>query len=180
MSIIKALVNMLGTVACKEKCGPSVSVTLLRLADKRNQETKAISLIDDSNNFQYSNVIPGKYRLEVCVHSLLCKFLHLCYVRYMYFCHLFFHIWCWVKICFPVRSLSLFHASECCWTFPLFFPLMKCYYFRSNTTPQIPQPVKIIGAGSRASLILMLVLRMYKELNFFRKVTWSILFPHMM
>ncbi|PON61743.1 Glucoamylase, starch-binding [Parasponia andersonii] len=61
----QALVNILGSVACKEKCSSSVSVTLLRLADKRNKETKAVSLTDDSNKFLFSNVIPGKYRLEV-------------------------------------------------------------------------------------------------------------------
>ncbi|KAF4370085.1 uncharacterized protein LOC115708837 [Cannabis sativa] len=61
----QALVNILGTVVCKEKCGPSVSVTLLRLSDKRNKETKAVSLTDDSNEFLISKVIPGKYRLEV-------------------------------------------------------------------------------------------------------------------
>lgn len=64
-SVIKALVNVLGTVACKEKCGPSVSVTLLRLARKRTEERKTVSLTDSSSEFLFSNVIPGKYRLEV-------------------------------------------------------------------------------------------------------------------
>ncbi|EXB28568.1 hypothetical protein L484_009727 [Morus notabilis] len=61
----QALVNILGTVACKEKCGPSVSVTLLRLADKRNEERKTVSLTEDSNKFLFSDIVPGKYRLQV-------------------------------------------------------------------------------------------------------------------
>lgn len=64
-SVIKALVNVLGTIACKEKCGPSVSVTLLRLAGKRTEERKTVSLTDSSSEFLFSDVIPGKYRLEV-------------------------------------------------------------------------------------------------------------------
>lgn len=75
MSIIKALVNILGTVACKEKCGPSISVTLLRLADKRNEVRKTVSMTEGSNKFAFSDIIPGKYRLEVCAYSLLYKFL---------------------------------------------------------------------------------------------------------
>lgn len=77
LSIIKALVNILGTVACKEKCGPSVSVTLLRLADKRNEERKAVSLTEDNNKFVFSDIVPGKYGLQVCAYSLLYKFLGL-------------------------------------------------------------------------------------------------------
>ncbi|KAL5561032.1 hypothetical protein UlMin_030779 [Ulmus minor] len=61
----QALVNILGTVVCKEKCGPSVSVTLWRLGDKRNGEKKTVSLTDESNQFLFSKVVPGKYRLEV-------------------------------------------------------------------------------------------------------------------
>ncbi|KAL4602871.1 hypothetical protein ACB092_10G084400 [Castanea dentata] len=61
----QALVNVLGTIACKEKCGPSVSVTLLRLAGRRTEERKAVSLTDSSSEFLFTDVIPGKYRLEV-------------------------------------------------------------------------------------------------------------------
>lgn len=63
-SKIQALVNLHGAVVCKEKCGPSVSVTLVRLAAKRNEERKTVSLTDGSE-FLFSNVLPGKYRLEV-------------------------------------------------------------------------------------------------------------------
>ena len=69
------MVNVRGNVACKEKCGPSVSVTLLRLGDRRNAERKTVRLSEDSNEFLFSNVIPGKYRLEVCAYTLLYKFL---------------------------------------------------------------------------------------------------------
>lgn len=61
----QALVNILGTVACKEKCGPSVSVTLSRLADKRNEVRKTVSMTEGSNKFAFLNILPGKYRLEV-------------------------------------------------------------------------------------------------------------------
>ncbi|KAG5072994.1 hypothetical protein JHK86_008205 [Glycine max] len=61
----QALVNIHGDVSCKEKCGPFVSVTLVRQADKHNEERKTISLTTKSSEFLFSNVIPGKYRLEV-------------------------------------------------------------------------------------------------------------------
>ncbi|XP_027348835.1 nodal modulator 1 isoform X2 [Abrus precatorius] len=61
----QALVNIHGAVACKEKCGPSVSVTLMRQVDKHNEERKTISLTPESDEFLFSDVIPGKYRLEV-------------------------------------------------------------------------------------------------------------------
>jgi hypothetical protein len=62
--MIKALVNVLGTVACKENCGPLVSVTLVRFAGKRNEERKTVTLTDNSK-FLFSNVVPGQYKLEV-------------------------------------------------------------------------------------------------------------------
>ncbi|KAJ4850945.1 hypothetical protein Tsubulata_030371 [Turnera subulata] len=61
----QALVNVLGSVTCKENCDPSVSVTLVRSSGKRNEELKSVSLTDESNQFAFSNVLPGKYRLEV-------------------------------------------------------------------------------------------------------------------
>lgn len=61
----QALVNIHGAVVCKEKCGPSVSVTLVRLAGKHNEERKTVSLTDESSEFLFSSVFPGKYRLEV-------------------------------------------------------------------------------------------------------------------
>ncbi|KAK9950516.1 hypothetical protein M0R45_006002 [Rubus argutus] len=61
----QALVTVSGTVACKEKCGTSVSVTLSGLGGKHNEEKKTISLTDESSEFLFRNVIPGKYRFEV-------------------------------------------------------------------------------------------------------------------
>lgn len=52
---------MVGAVACKEKCGPFVTVTLTRLSE----ETKKFTLTDESGQFLFSNAVPGKYRLEV-------------------------------------------------------------------------------------------------------------------
>ncbi|CAN6700135.1 unnamed protein product [Malus baccata var. baccata] len=61
----QALVNVRGTVTCKEKCGTSVSAILVGLAGKRNEEKRTISLTDESSDFHFKNVIPGKYRFEV-------------------------------------------------------------------------------------------------------------------
>ncbi|WCJ22340.1 Carbohydrate-binding-like fold [Euphorbia peplus] len=61
----QALVNVFGSVTCKEKCGPSVSVDLVRLAGQRNEERKSITLTDGSDKFSFAKVLPGKYRLEV-------------------------------------------------------------------------------------------------------------------
>ena len=63
--VIKALVNILGSVTCKERCGSSVSITLQRLAGNLISEKKTISLTEKSNEFQFQGVIPGKYRIEV-------------------------------------------------------------------------------------------------------------------
>lgn len=68
--VVKALVNILGSVTCKERCGSSVSITLLRLAGNRITEKKSISLTDESNVFQIQDVIPGKYRIEVQLYFL--------------------------------------------------------------------------------------------------------------
>lgn len=64
---MKALVNVLGNVACKERCGPLVTVTLMRLGQKHydGTEKKTVSLTDDSDQFLFRDVLPGKYRLEV-------------------------------------------------------------------------------------------------------------------
>ncbi|XP_062006215.1 uncharacterized protein LOC133723403 [Rosa rugosa] len=61
----QALVTVSGTVACKEKCGTSVSVALNSIGGKRNEERKTVSLTDESSEFVFHNVIPGKYRVEV-------------------------------------------------------------------------------------------------------------------
>ncbi|KAA0046704.1 nodal modulator 3 [Cucumis melo var. makuwa] len=66
----QALVNILGSVTCKERCGSSVSITLLRLAGNRITEKKSISLTDESNVFQIQDVIPGKYRIEASHSSI--------------------------------------------------------------------------------------------------------------
>ncbi|XP_019421853.1 PREDICTED: nodal modulator 1-like isoform X2 [Lupinus angustifolius] len=66
----QTLVNIHGAVTCKEKCGPSVSVTLVRQANKHNEERRTIRLSTESSEFHFSDVIPGKYRLEVKHSSL--------------------------------------------------------------------------------------------------------------
>ncbi|CAN8280635.1 unnamed protein product [Cochlearia groenlandica] len=59
----QARVNVHGSVTCKEKCGPSVSVALVGVAGDR--EKKTIVLTDESSQFHFSDILPGKYRVEV-------------------------------------------------------------------------------------------------------------------
>lgn len=66
--MIKALVNVHGTVVCKEKCGASISVTLVRLTGKHNERRKIVSLTEERSQFHFPDVLPGKYRLEVGCH----------------------------------------------------------------------------------------------------------------
>lgn len=54
---------MHGSVTCKEKCGPSVSVALVGAAGVR--EKKTVILTDESSQFHFSDVLPGKYTVEV-------------------------------------------------------------------------------------------------------------------
>ncbi|KAI5388876.1 hypothetical protein KIW84_074509 [Lathyrus oleraceus] len=61
----QALVNVRGVVVCKEECDPSVSVTIVRQVAKHNEARKTISLTSDNSEFLFSDVISGKYRLEV-------------------------------------------------------------------------------------------------------------------
>ncbi|RAL42059.1 hypothetical protein DM860_011842 [Cuscuta australis] len=58
-------VSIAGSVVCKEKCGSSVSLTLVHLEGKHKDQRKLTHLTNDSNEFIISNVLPGKYRVEV-------------------------------------------------------------------------------------------------------------------
>ncbi|KAI3460746.1 hypothetical protein Pfo_017409 [Paulownia fortunei] len=60
----QAQVNVRGSVVCKDKCGSAVSVMLVRL-DGKSKEERTINLTDQSSEFSFSNVLPGKYRVEV-------------------------------------------------------------------------------------------------------------------
>ncbi|KAF6143365.1 hypothetical protein GIB67_001309 [Kingdonia uniflora] len=60
----QAQVNIHGTVLCKEKCGPSIIVEFTRLSGKP-VERKTLSLTDESSDFIFPKVLPGKYKLEV-------------------------------------------------------------------------------------------------------------------
>uniref|UniRef100_A0A1J3E6G6 Nodal modulator 1 n=1 Tax=Noccaea caerulescens TaxID=107243 RepID=A0A1J3E6G6_NOCCA len=59
----QARVNVHGSVTCKEKCGPSVAVALVGVASNRDKKT--VVLIDESSQFHFSDILPGKYRVEV-------------------------------------------------------------------------------------------------------------------
>lgn len=74
-------------------------------------------------------------------------------------------------MCYPT-VIEVFHAL---WSFLKFYDfwisiLIVCCLLRSNTLPEKLRPWKIIGAGSRASLMWMLALMMLKVLNSFRRV----------
>ncbi|CAO2826653.1 unnamed protein product [Amaranthus hypochondriacus] len=58
----QAQVNIYGEVVCKEKCGSSISITLVRLGTKSKK--RMVRLTDESNKFTFLNVFPGKYRIE--------------------------------------------------------------------------------------------------------------------
>ncbi|EPS72179.1 hypothetical protein M569_02578, partial [Genlisea aurea] len=60
----QAQANVNGSVVCIDKCQSSVSVTLMRLDSKAVEDQRTISLSDHSNDFSFSNVLPGKYRIE--------------------------------------------------------------------------------------------------------------------
>ncbi|XP_022863174.1 nodal modulator 1-like [Olea europaea var. sylvestris] len=64
----QAQVDVRGSVVCKETCGSSVSVILLR-KDGISKEEMTVSLTDQSSEFSFSNVLPGKYRIEVKSYS---------------------------------------------------------------------------------------------------------------
>ncbi|PIA38035.1 hypothetical protein AQUCO_02900110v1 [Aquilegia coerulea] len=60
-----AEVNIYGTVLCKEKCGPAISVSLMRSSSNNKEERKTVGLTDESSDFMFPKVFPGKYRLVV-------------------------------------------------------------------------------------------------------------------
>jgi hypothetical protein len=61
----QAQVTVSGSVACKEKCGSSVSVNLVRLDGRTKDARKSVSLVDGSNKFVFQDILPGKYKLQV-------------------------------------------------------------------------------------------------------------------
>ncbi|CAH9140431.1 unnamed protein product [Cuscuta epithymum] len=58
-------VNIVGSVVCKERCGSSVSLVLVHLDGKRKDDRKITHLTNENNEFVFSKVLPGKYRVEV-------------------------------------------------------------------------------------------------------------------
>uniref|UniRef100_A0A0E0JHI4 Carbohydrate-binding-like fold n=1 Tax=Oryza punctata TaxID=4537 RepID=A0A0E0JHI4_ORYPU len=58
-------VNLHGKVLCKEQCNQNILLSLVRLAGGIEQEKKTVTLEQDSVNFAFKKIFPGKYRLEV-------------------------------------------------------------------------------------------------------------------
>lgn len=65
IEFFQAQVDIHGTVLCKEKCGPAVSVSLIRMSGESKNERSTVTLSDESSDFIFPKVFPGKYRLEV-------------------------------------------------------------------------------------------------------------------
>ncbi|KAJ0979944.1 hypothetical protein J5N97_015418 [Dioscorea zingiberensis] len=65
VEFFQAQVNIQGTVLCKEKCTQSISVSLVRLVGNDMEEKKTISVDNESGDFMFAKVFPGKYRLEI-------------------------------------------------------------------------------------------------------------------
>lgn len=65
VEFFQALVDIHGSVLCKENCNQNVSVSLVRLEDAGIQETRTISLTHESGDFMFQKVFPGRYQLEV-------------------------------------------------------------------------------------------------------------------
>ncbi|XP_020582694.1 LOW QUALITY PROTEIN: nodal modulator 1-like [Phalaenopsis equestris] len=65
IEFFEAQVNIHGSVLCKQTCGKSVSVALARLVGVTEQERKMISLSNESGDFVFQKIFPGKYRIMV-------------------------------------------------------------------------------------------------------------------
>ncbi|KAG1338774.1 nodal modulator 1 [Cocos nucifera] len=65
VEFFQALVEIHGSVLCKENCNQNVSVSLVRLVDAGIQETRTIALTHESGDFMFHKVFPGRYQLEV-------------------------------------------------------------------------------------------------------------------
>ncbi|KAL8138821.1 hypothetical protein V2J09_004822 [Rumex salicifolius] len=61
----QALVSLHGRVVCIDKCSRDISVKLNRLGSKSSKHLKTVHLSDESSEFVFPDVLPGKYRLEV-------------------------------------------------------------------------------------------------------------------
>ncbi|XP_071689841.1 uncharacterized protein [Rutidosis leptorrhynchoides] len=65
LKFYQAKVNVHGSVTCKEICDSSVSVDLVRLDGKNNEERQTVGLNGQDSKFLFQNVLPGRYKLEV-------------------------------------------------------------------------------------------------------------------
>ncbi|KAK1277905.1 hypothetical protein QJS04_geneDACA007053 [Acorus gramineus] len=65
VEFFQALVDIHGTVTCKEVCSPKISVSLMKLAYKGAKERKTVTLTHEGSNFVFPKIFPGKYQLEV-------------------------------------------------------------------------------------------------------------------
>ncbi|PKA65074.1 hypothetical protein AXF42_Ash019086 [Apostasia shenzhenica] len=65
IEFFEAQVDVYGTVLCKGKCSPSVSLSLARLFKGTEQETKIVALSNEGSDFMFPKLFPGKYRMKV-------------------------------------------------------------------------------------------------------------------
>lgn len=65
IEFIQALVDIRGSVICKEGCDSSVSISLTSLAVRGSEKLKSLSSTNESSDFIFEKVLPGPWRLEV-------------------------------------------------------------------------------------------------------------------
>ncbi|CAA7388395.1 unnamed protein product [Spirodela intermedia] len=65
LEFLQAQVNIYGNVVCKDKCSPSISITLSRSDDMGLDEKRTIFLSQESCDFIFPKVFPGKYQIQV-------------------------------------------------------------------------------------------------------------------
>lgn len=114
---LQAQVNVIGSVTCKENCGSSVYVTLVRLSGSRNKESKTLRLADQSNEFLFPKVLPGKYRLEVLMLFCIIIFPFILYISDKFS---FFTLMdesslsdCPIKFCYYLYHIFFFLKFKC-------------------------------------------------------------------
>eukprot|EP01018_Ginkgo_biloba_P008909 Gb_02734 [translate_table: standard] len=61
----QALVDIRGSVICKETCSSLVSILLTSVDVKASKGIRSINLSNESNDFMFEKVLPGAYRLEI-------------------------------------------------------------------------------------------------------------------
>ena len=65
IEFIKALVDICGSVICKEGCDSLVSTSLTSLAMRGSEKLNSLSLTNESSDFIFEKILPSAWCLEV-------------------------------------------------------------------------------------------------------------------